>query len=278
MTCFTPKDAWMSNRVNTAGKNFITWNHAMADKTNPVEVPCGHCTGCKLDKRKRLGIQVYHEAQMTDYKCMATFTYSEEFNPGVIVKEDMQKAIKRMRNPPNSLDFKYLVAGELGDNTRRPHFHMAILGHDFRGGPGVVELGKDQYMNDQLTRIWGMGAVHIVPLTIERCMYVAAYVQKKLGEEGWHNHSNNMGRAWLDKYWEDIVRAGCIIINDQRHPIPPAYFKWADGKLDDLKASQQEFIQTRFKDDAERWAHRKSLDSAHIVLKARVALKGGKTL
>lgn len=279
MACFTPKDAWMSNRVNDAGNNFITWNHALADKTNPVEVPCGKCIGCRLDKRKRLGVQVFHEAQMHDYKCMATFTYSDENNPGVIVKEDMQKAIKRMRSEPNNLEFKYLVAGEYGENTHRPHFHMAIIGYDFLGGPGVQHIGKGQYMNRMLTDIWGNGAVHIVPLTIERCMYVAAYTMKKMGEEEcWHSHSHYMGKTWLDKHWDDIARTGRVVINGGEHPIPPKYFEWADGKLDDVKASQQEFIQTRFKTGAERWAHRKTLDSAQVNAKARIALKAGKTL
>lgn len=279
MTCFTPVDAWMSERVNDKGNSYVTFSKSEADMTAPIEITCGKCDGCLLDKRKRLGVQVYHEAQMTDFKCMATLTYDEDHNPGVIRKEDGQKFIKRMRNWPNSLNFKYLIAGEYGERTHRPHFHMAIIGHDFLGGPDCQTLGEDQYSNKLLTDIWGMGAVHIVPLTIERCMYVTGYCMKKMGEDdSWSSHSTHLGKTWLAKYWRDIANTGQVIINGQSYPIPKAYFAWANGKLDDLLEDRRFYQLTRFKNDGERWANRKNLETQQINLKARIAQKAGKKL
>lgn len=279
MTCFTPMDGWMSARVNENGNCPVTFDRNKADINQPIELPCGRCDGCQLDKRKRLGVQVYHESKMHDYSCMATFTYDDEHNPGVIVKEDAQKLMKRMRSRPNNLKFKYLIAGEYGENTHRPHFHMAIMGYDFLGGRGVQMVGKDQYMNPMLTGIWGNGAVHIVPLTIERCMYVTGYCMKKMGEEdAWHSHSTQLGKTWLEKHWKSVSNVGHIVINGQNHPIPKIYFEWAEGKLDGLLEARREYQLTRFKDDGERWAYRKKLDDAQLNMRARIALKGGKRL
>ena len=68
---------------------------------------------------------------MHKVSCMLNLTYSDAFLPehGQLYKDDLQRFFKRLRKA--GFKFRYVASGEYGDQSRRPHFHIALFGVDF---------------------------------------------------------------------------------------------------------------------------------------------------
>ena len=88
-------------------------------------VPCRQCTECKMARAKEWAVRLYSELKTTEKSCFITLTYSDEHNPGILLKQDFQKFIKRLRK---DYQLKYFACGEYGDLKLRPHFHAILSG------------------------------------------------------------------------------------------------------------------------------------------------------
>lgn len=163
-----------------------------------IEVPCGHCLGCRLDHADTWATRISIEAKNWDKNCFVTLTYNNPNLPknGTLVKKDIQDFLKRLRyyhkgektwvNPKNGKienPIRYFCCGEYGPKGGRPHYHMAIFNYK----PDDLKLykqnhcGQNLYMSAELQKIWGKGFVIIGELEPESASYIARYVQKKAG-------------------------------------------------------------------------------------------------
>ena len=119
-------------------------------------IPCGQCIGCRIRQREDWATRIELEAR--DYPkeevWFITLTYDDNHVPGMIVKtgeimrkvqytwkpgekrpssvqtlmyEDIQKFLKRLRKAYRG-KLRYFVAGEYGEQTARPHYHMILYG------------------------------------------------------------------------------------------------------------------------------------------------------
>lgn len=101
-----------------------------------------------------------------------TLAYSEMGYP-TLCKRDLQLFLKRLRKSLGR-KFRYYACGEYGENTERPHYHLALFGLS-----PVVDA-------DRISRSWfftpdtPFGIVHIGEVTNESAQYVAGYVTKKI--------------------------------------------------------------------------------------------------
>ena len=70
---------------------------------------------------------------------------------------------------------------ELGELTRRPHFHFLVFGRDFpRDAPMARgEGGSLVYRSDELAALWPYGHSSVGDLTEQSASYVARYAMKK---------------------------------------------------------------------------------------------------
>lgn len=100
-----------------------------------------------------------------------TLTYDDDHVPmtveGVQTLE-RKKTAKWIQNLPAEIGaFRYYLVGEYGDESHRPHYHMALF--------------PDSYSQVlQLTEKWKRGFTSTYPMAETRALYLAQYTTKKL--------------------------------------------------------------------------------------------------
>ena len=118
---------------------------SLIDKTM-LEVPCGHCIGCKDEKRVSWFIRLYYEWQYCvdngGFALFETLTYNNAHLPKLVIADetfpcfnvrDIQLYLKRVRKkislvyPHLNIKFKYFLAMEYGGLTHRPHYHVIFF-------------------------------------------------------------------------------------------------------------------------------------------------------
>lgn len=181
MSCFRPLAAYRTPdgevRLGTDYRGDGRW----------LELPCGKCIGCRLDRARSWKIRICHEAQLYDSNLVVTLTYSDAFLPASLSLEypDFQGFMKRLRRrvcgvslgPDGGRPVRFFVAGEYGGVTGRPHFHAILFNARF---PDMDRLENGYYRSSLCEELWGMGNVVIDgSVTSESAAYVAGYVLSK---------------------------------------------------------------------------------------------------
>ena len=174
-------------------------------------IPCGQCIGCRIRQREDWTTRIELEARdyPKDEVWFITLTYDDEHVPGMIVKtgeimrkvqytwkpgekrpssvqlllyEDIQKFLKRLRKAYRG-KLRYFVAGEYGEQTARPHYHMILYGWKPTDLENLYKIHHNGYYNSKwLADLWGMGQIQIAQAVPETYRYVAGYVTKKMYE------------------------------------------------------------------------------------------------
>lgn len=174
-------------------------------------IPCGQCIGCRIRQREDWTTRIELEAR--DYPkeqvWFITLTYDDDHIPGMIVKtgeimrkvqytwkpgeklpssvqillyEDIQKFLKRLRKAYRG-KLRYFVAGEYGEQTARPHYHMILYGWRPTDLEQLYKIHHNGYYTSKwLENLWGMGQIQIAQAVPETYRYVAGYVTKKMYE------------------------------------------------------------------------------------------------
>ncbi len=144
-----------------------------------MEVGCGQCIGCRLDRSREWAIRCVHEAQLYSENCFLTLTYSNEFLPAdcSLDERHFQRFIKRLRRRFSGQRIRYFYCGEYGERLHRPHYHACLFNFDF---PDKVPVNDHLYRSDLLERLWRFGFCSIGEVTFESAAYVARYVVKKV--------------------------------------------------------------------------------------------------
>lgn len=167
-------------------------------RTDPTEVsiPCGQCIGCRLDRSRQWADRMMMELDHSKTAVFLTLTYSPENVPlGMITendipiysldKRDTQLFLKRLRFHFQDRDIRFYCAGEYGDKTARPHYHMIVFGlslSDFSDARLLFnnELGDPVYISSLLSeRLWKLGQCTLANVSWRTCAYVARYCLKK---------------------------------------------------------------------------------------------------
>lgn len=269
MACVYPIDCWRSKKKNENGKYPITFKIREANIDKKLQVPCGKCVGCYKTKALEWGIRCHHEAQSHKQNAFITLTYDDENCPSHISIDHLQRFIKRLRK---RAPLRYFAVGEYGEKTRRPHYHALIFGQDFLGNAERID---DQLYNSPiLNESWGMGLTSTGAVTIESCMYVAGYANKKIGDKDTFNLMSRrpgIGHSWLDKYKTDLSRTGVAVVNGQELPVPARYMRWDEQEFEGLKSDRKSYFDKMT--PAEICKARETLRSKEINLNARINQK-----
>jgi len=150
-----------------------------------MEVACGQCLGCRIDKSKEWAARIVHESQMHQDNCFITLTYNQENLPpdGSLNKEHFQKFMKRLRRANESTAIRYFHCGEYGEKLERPHYHACLFGINF-DSDRVLHSANDRgdilHTSETLTKLWGKGFATIGELNYETAAYTARYIMKKI--------------------------------------------------------------------------------------------------
>lgn len=185
MACYRPLRAWRARR----DKHSIVFSPSLGSFDHALQLPCGQCIGCRLERSRQWAIRLVHEAQMHERSCFLTLTYATENLPpgGTLVKSHFQDFMKRLRA---KLDYerpgqkvRFFHCGEYGEKGSRPHYHCALFGEDFAFDRQLFRTtprGDRLYTSPWLEDIWTDGFSTIGELTFESAAYIARYVTKKI--------------------------------------------------------------------------------------------------
>lgn len=192
MTCYHPLKAFrVLHQTTKAGKAVIAFSRPRG-LSEPIDLPCGQCIGCRLDRSRQWALRCVHEASLYDQNSFVTLTYDDVHLPsnGSLVKEDHQKFIKRLRERFPIRKIRYFLCGEYGEDGQRPHYHALLFNLDFLDKVFWCESkGNQVYRSPELEAIWPFGFSWIGDVTWQSAAYVARYVMKKVnGDHAWEKY------------------------------------------------------------------------------------------
>lgn len=240
-------------------------------------IPCGQCIGCRIRQREDWTTRIELEARNypKEEVWFITLTYDDDHVPGMIVKtgeimrkvqytwkpgekrpesvqillyEDIQKFLKRLRKAYRG-KLRYFVAGEYGEQTARPHYHMILYGWKPTDLENLYKIHHNGYYTSKwLEDLWEMGQIQIAQAVPETYRYVAGYVTKKMYEidgkkaNAYYELGQTKPFACMslkpglgDKYYQEhkaeIWRQGYIqCTNGKRAQIPRYYEKQMEAE------------------------------------------------
>lgn len=145
---------------------------------------CGQCMPCRVNRRRIWTHRMMLEASLRKDNSFVTLTYSPEEMPqgGTLMRKDMTDWLKRLRDAIYPHRVRYFGVGEYGDQSERPHYHLALFGY-----PGCL-YGVSSFNKrseccgpcDVIHRTWGKGIVQNAEFNQKTAMYIAGYCIKKM--------------------------------------------------------------------------------------------------
>lgn len=273
MGCDFPLKAYRSQEINPAtGKSQLTFNPKLArNSLNPVDLPCGRCTGCRLERSRQWAVRIMHEAQLHDDNCFITLTFNDEHLPVdySVDPRDMQLFFKKLRKSLEPKKVRFFLCGEYGDLNLRPHYHIILFGHAFLNDRKLFKRNKHGhhlYTSPSLEQLWPYGLSSLGEVTFNSAAYVARYAMKKITGKGAEAHylrehplhhficrtrpefllmsrRPGIGAPWLGKFKSDVYPSDEVIVNGVPSK-PPRFYD------QQLTEEQQKQIQLRRRKDA----------------------------
>lgn len=219
MSCYHPLRVKVLGIDPDTGKKKLLFRHLGEkgyDDPNNIEVPCGRCQGCRLDRSRKWADRCLLELQYHDSAVFVTLTYNDIYVPKStyygsddetlhmsysLRKRDFQLFMKRLRKAFPGQKIRFFAAGEYGENTARPHYHAILFGLKL---DDMVPFQKtDQgfwyYRSESLQHVWShrlvdnlqgsvtplavyqpLGDVIVADVSWNTCAYTARYCLKKL--------------------------------------------------------------------------------------------------
>lgn len=248
MSCYRPIKA-----VKTPGGEIVLWSRGDG---YALELPCGRCIGCKMDRRRMWSVRIQHEAQLYVSNWFLTFTYDDGkklVDPSLDYK-DFQAFMKRLRArlkgeveaPDGRRPIRFFCAGEYGGKTFRPHYHAILF--------NVVFKDLESYVNGTFRSkiaedLWGSGNVVIGNVSAQSASYVAGYTMKKVHGADARAHYEDVvnvrtgelssrrpefvvmsrkpgiGTWWYEKYWQDLFPGDQAVSDGKCWKVPRFYWE-----------------------------------------------------
>lgn len=284
MPCFSPLKGYRSADPDDRR---IKFSPRSGFNDLPIDVPCGQCRGCRIDRARSWMLRCVHEASLYDENCFVTLTYDDEHLPenrslSPLVVTKFMKDLRRKYYPKR---IRFFACGEYGDQKNRPHYHILLFNHDFKDKYkfGLSKNLLDNiYRSAELESIWTNGFSTIGSVNRFTAMYVSDYCLKKtVGKDvpdfyeivdtdtgeifevrkefQQMSRMPGIGKPWFDAYTQDC-RKDFVTFDGTKVPLP----KYYRDKLKQIDPSRSESNESERRKRA-----RKSKDNTHSRLKAR---------
>lgn len=249
----------------------------------PLELPCGRCVGCRLERARSWAVRCMHESQtVIGQSCMVTLTYASD--DASLSKRALQLWIKRLRKSIGEPGLKYFACGEYGSRFSRPHYHALLFGQSFSSDryPWRKSRWGQAYRSPNLEATWTLGHSQIDDFNFRTAQYVARYCLKKvMGDDAVKHYqgrqsefllqSKGIGFEWYKKYHSEMYKTDSII--SEGHEVrPPRYY---DKKLMESDPGFYRLLKFRRRSGGEESADERTywrLDARERVLKSRLAM------
>lgn len=248
MSCVNPLKAYQC-----FDKSIVFDEIRKHDIVRSLNLPCGQCVGCRLERSRQWAMRCMHEASLYEQNCFITLTYDDTHLPsdGSLHYKDFQLFIKRLRKKLGHNRVRYYMAGEYGENFGRPHFHACIFGYDFHDKKlwKRTPSGSMLYRSPDLEVLWPFGYSSIGDVNFESAAYVARYIMKKITGKKAKDHYESIdpesgeiikripefnkmslkpgiGSEWLKKFKSDVYPHDYVVVRGKKMKPPKAYDKW----------------------------------------------------
>ena len=273
MTCYRPLDAFRLTDP-PKGINPIWFKRPKKFDARRIQLPCGRCVGCRLERSRQWAVRCVHESKCHEDNMFLTLTYNDEKVPEdySLKKRDFQLFMKRFRKSVEPTRFKFFHCGEYGSTTWRPHYHALIFGYRFPDTKRYKDTPHGTlYKSEALQALWKdpednkeLGFCSIGQVTFESASYTARYIMKKqMGRDAkdyytvycpttgvvlqelepeYCTMSQGIGKEWFMRYWRDWYRDDMIVLNGVRVGKPPKYY---DGLLETVCPETLERVKAR---------------------------------
>lgn len=226
-------------------------------------VPCHRCAGCRIDRRVMWEARISAE-EIKGRNAFLTLTYDDyhvPYNAGCVRptlrQADVSNFIDCLRHKTNKIkefpylsrrDWKFVSVGEYGDNnTRRPHYHLLLLGLDFHDFSKLIE------------KTWKKGLVDIGPIRRGGIRYVLKYMDKQQYGEYAHrlftdngieipkmSFSPGIGKDFFISQIENINKYGSAKIGQRLVPVPSYWknklFNFCDKNIYERMEHSNEYV------------------------------------
>lgn len=255
MPCYYPLRGYRSLHPNANGKFSIHSIKARSRQepappgTAAVDLPCGQCIGCRLERSRKWAVRCMNEASLYSDNCFITLTYRDEFLPanGSLDKDAFQLFMKRLRKKFGSGP-RYFQCGEYGEKFSRPHYHACLFNFDFPDKVPYKELpnGSFLYTSAVLASLWPFGFSTVGAVTFDSAAYVARYCLKKVtGDKAVPHYTRldaetgelyelypefvrmsrrpGIGSKWYEKFSRDVYPSDFLISRGFKMK-PPRYY------------------------------------------------------
>lgn len=277
MPCYSPLKAYQGRGGN------ISFS-PLPDSGRSIQLPCGQCIGCKLERSRQWAVRCVHESKMHESSVFGTFTYSGDLPPLASLEyRDFQLFLKRLRKRFSPRRIRFFVGGEYGGASRRPHFHACLFGLSLpdRRYWRKSSAGFSLYRSSILEELWPHGSVEVGDVTFESAAYIARYCLDKLSgvrvlvrdygridldtgevlpsvpEFGHMSLKPGIGGSWFDQFYvSDVLHRDAVVIRG-KEVNPPRYYDRrlaqvspaAKSAVTFLKAARQEKAALRASDN-----------------------------
>ncbi len=251
MSCYHPLKGYKSKNLTEKGNRKLVFKPQQAFTDLSLEVPCGQCIGCRLERSRQWAVRIMHESKLYDDNCFLTLTYNDKNLPadGGLNVVHFQKFMKRLRKKYAPKKIRFYHAGEYGDDNGRPHYHACLFNINFQDKTlWKKHEGGSIFISDELDNTWQKGFATIGELTFNSAAYVARYITKKQNgayakfyyesvnrntgeiiqikpEYSTMSRRPGIGKAFFDEFKEEIYPDDFIIINGQKTKPPKFYDK-----------------------------------------------------
>ncbi|UDN67540.1 replication initiator protein [robinz microvirus RP_40] len=187
MTCYGPIAAYRPLRKE-GGDRRLVFDPRKSETGVRMLIPCGRCTGCRLERSRQWAMRCMHEKQMHRASSFVTLTYDKDSLPegGSLSLAHYTRFMKRLRHKFGD-GVRFCGCGEYGDVTFRPHYHLLLLNVDFgdRKYYKCSDSGLPLYVSKELDSLWSedgkqFGLCNIGNVDFDSCCYVARYIMKKV--------------------------------------------------------------------------------------------------
>lgn len=187
--CISPVSVWQTEKTIKVRGKFKTIREASLK-----QFPCGKCPLCKHSHRMNWLMRCQQESKHSQLPnhWFITLTYNEKKVPrkqGVrtLYKRHPQLFLKRLRKA--GFEIKYILVGEYGSETSRPHYHMLCWTN-----ATITDIDK----------AWSYGNVHYRKLERETILYTLKYVlnprqgDNELKQKEYAVYSKGIGLSYMD--------------------------------------------------------------------------------
>jgi hypothetical protein len=250
MACYHPLQAFFYIRED--GKKNVFFSNTMAEafkRGEPclgfqnLQVPCGKCMGCRLERSRQWAVRCLHEAELYDDNCFITLTFDDrhlksECENGSLKKKHMQDFMKRLRKRFSDRKIRSFYCGEYGESLSRPHYHSILFNLDFDDKVYYKTVnGFKYYTSEVLSDLWKFGYSVIGDVTFESAAYVARYCTKKVNGKDADDYYQGrlpefsqaslkpgIGREWFERFgYTDIFPLDECVVRGVKCK-PPRYY------------------------------------------------------